>query len=162
MILIDNDYLTDKGKFTALNHHNSSICSDIAVIEKKCFSVPWTEQSIESQVFTEGSINAVIRDDKAENKPVGFICGQSVSDECELYRIAVLPEYRHQCIATQLMEYFINKCKSNGIKRIFLEVRCDNEPAKKLYEKHGFSEVGRRRNYYTEPVCDALIYKAEL
>lgn len=113
-------------------------------------------------MFTEGSINAVIRDDKAENKPVGFICGQSVSDECELYRIAVLPEYRHQCIATQLMEYFINKCKSNGIKRIFLEVRCDNEPAKKLYEKHGFSEVGRRRNYYTEPVCDALIYKAEL
>ena len=103
MILIDNDYLTDKGKFTALNHHNSSICSDIAVIEKKCFSVPWTERSIESQVFTEGSINAVIRDDKAENKPVGFICGQSVSDECELYRIAVLPEYRHQCIATQLM-----------------------------------------------------------
>ena len=162
MILIDNDCLTDKGKITALNHHNSSICSDIAAIEKKCFSVPWTERSIESQVFTEGSINAVIRDEKAENKPVGFICGQSVSDECELYRIAVLPEYRHQCIATQLMEYFINKCKNNGIKSIFLEVRCDNEPAKKLYEKHGFSEVGRRRNYYTEPVCDALIYKAEL
>ena len=142
MILIDNDCLTDKGKITALNHHNSSICSDIAAIE--------------------GSINVVIRDDKAENKPVGFICGQSVSDECELYRIAVLPEYRHQCIATQLMEYFINKCKNNGIKSIFLEVRCDNEPARKLYEKHGFSEVGRRRNYYTEPVCDALIYKAEL
>lgn len=162
MILIENDCLTDKGKIMALNHHNSSICSDIAVIEKKCFSVPWTERSIESQVFTEGSINAVIRDDKAENKPVGFICGQSVSNECELYRIAVLPEYRHQCIATQLMEYFINKCKSNGIKSIFLEVRCDNEPAKKLYEKHGFTEVGRRRNYYTEPVCDALIYKAEL
>ena len=60
------------------------------------------------------------------------------------------------------MEYFINKCKNNGINSIFLEVRCDNEPAKKLYEKHGFSEVGRRRNYYTEPVCDALIYKAEL
>lgn len=37
MILIDNDYLTDKGKITALNHHNSSICSDIAVIEKSVF-----------------------------------------------------------------------------------------------------------------------------
>ena len=37
MILIDNDYLTDKGKITALNHRNSSICSDIAVIEKKVF-----------------------------------------------------------------------------------------------------------------------------
>ena len=38
MILIDNDCLTYKGKITALNHHNSAICSDIAVIEKKCFS----------------------------------------------------------------------------------------------------------------------------
>lgn len=162
MILIDNDSLTDKGKITALNHHNSSICSDIAVIEKKCFSVPWTERSIESQVFTEGSINVVIRDDKAENKPVGFICGQSVSDECELYRIAVLPEYRHQCIATQLMEYFINKCKNNGIKSIFLEVRCDNEPAKKLYEKHGFTEVvfrhSRYHNIAPSPACCCLVF----
>ncbi len=154
MILIEKD----NGK----DSNSSVLCRDIGVIEKECFSVPWTSRSIESQVFTEASINAVIRDDKAENKPVGFICGQSVSDECELYRIAVLPEYRHQRIATQLMEYFINKCKSNGIKCIFLEVRCDNEPAKYLYEKHGFIKVGRRKNYYTEPVCDALIYKAEL
>ena len=154
MILIEKD----NGK----DSNSSVLCRDIGVIEKECFSVPWTSRSFESQVFAEGSINAVIRDEKAENKPVGFICGQSVSDECELYRIAVLPEYRHQCIATQLMEYFINKCKSNGIKSIFLEVRCDNEPAKYLYEKHGFIKVGRRKNYYTEPVCDALIYKAEL
>ena len=154
MILIEKD----NGK----DSNSSVLCRDIGVIEKECFSVPWTSRSIESQVFAEGSINAVIRDEKAENKPVGFICGQSVSDECELYRIAVLPEYRHQCIATKLMVYFINKCKSNGIKSIFLEVRCDNEPAKYLYEKHGFIKVGRRKNYYTEPVCEALIYKAEL
>ena len=113
MILIEKD----NGK----DSNSSALCRDIGVIEKECFSVPWTSRSIESQVFAEGSINAVIRDEKAENKPVGFICGQSVSDECELYRIAVLPEYRHRCIATQLMEYFINKCKSNGIKSIFLK-----------------------------------------
>lgn len=150
MILIEKD------------SNSTDLCRDIGVIEKECFSVPWTERSIESQVFTEGSINAVIRDEKAENKPVGFICGQSVSDECELYRIAVIPEYRKQGAADRLMNYFLDKCRENGIKNVFLEVRCDNEPAKYLYEKHGFSEVGRRRNYYTEPVCDALIYKAEL
>ena len=135
MILIEKD----NGK----DSNSSVLCRDIGVIEKECFSVPWTSRSIESHRLPKS-------------------CGQSVSDECELYRIAVLPEYRHQCIATQLMEYFINKCKSNGIKSIFLEVRCDNEPAKYLYEKHGFIKVGRRKNYYTEPVCDALIYKAEL
>ena len=150
MILIEKD------------NNNSTFCHDIRVIEKECFSVPWTERSIEGQVLTDGSITAVIRDDNAENRPAGYICGQSVADECELYRIAVLPKYRKQGIADRLMEYFFEKCCENGIKSIFLEVRCDNEPAKHLYEKHGFSEVGRRKNYYTEPICDALIYKATL
>lgn len=147
-----------------IEKHNSdtSLCRDIATIEKECFSVPWTSRSIESQVLTEGSISALIRDDSSDNRPTGYICGQSVSDECELYRIAVLPSYRKQGIADRLMIYFLDKCRESGIKNVFLEVRCDNEPAKHLYEKHGFTQVGRRRNYYTEPVCDALIYKAEL
>lgn len=165
MILIENDTVinteTDCGTQTE-KQMKTMLCKNIVTVEKMCFSVPWTERSIESQVFTEGSINAVIRDDKAENKPVGFICGQSVADECELYRIAVVPSYRKQGIADRLMTYFLDKCRENGIRNVFLEVRCDNEPAKKLYEKYGFSEVGRRRNYYTEPICDALIYKAEL
>lgn len=158
MILIEKEDSSEETK----NCSYTALCNNVATIEKKCFSVPWTSRSIESQVLTDGSIIALICDDKAENQPVGYVSGQSVSDECELYRIAVLPDYRKQGIADALMEYFIKKCKNNGIKSIFLEVRCDNEPAKKLYEKHGFGEVGRRRNYYTEPICDALIYKAEL
>lgn len=150
MILIEKD------------SNNTDLCRDIGVIEKECFSVPWTSRSIESQVLTEGAVFALIRDDRSDNRPVGYICGQSVSDECELYRIAVLPAYRKQGTADRLMSYFLGKCRENGIKNVFLEVRCDNEPAKHLYEKHGFCEVGRRRNYYTEPICDALIYKAEL
>lgn len=149
MILIEKD-------------NNTDLCRDIGVIEKECFSVPWTSRSIESQIMTDGSICVLIRDDRSDNRPVGYICGQSVSDECELYRIAVLPAYRKQGIADRLMSYFLDKCRENGIKNVFLEVRCDNEPAKHLYGKHGFCEVGRRRNYYTEPICDALIYKAEL
>ena len=149
MILIEKD------------SNSSMLCRDIGVIEKECFSVPWTSRSIESQVLTEGSVCALIRDE-TDDRPIGYICGQSVSDECELYRIAVLPGYRKQGAADRLMNYFIDKCRENGIKNVFLEVRCDNEPAKHLYEKHGFVKVGRRKNYYTEPVCDALIYKAEL
>ncbi|MBP3336589.1 MAG: ribosomal protein S18-alanine N-acetyltransferase [Ruminiclostridium sp.] len=149
MILIEKD------------SNSTDLCRDIGVIEKECFSVPWTSRSIESQVLTEGSVCALIRD-KTDNRPIGYICGQSVSDECELYRIAVLPGYRKQGAADRLMNYFLNKCRENGIKNVFLEVRCHNEPAKHLYEKHGFVKVGRRKNYYTEPVCDALIYKAEL
>lgn len=150
MILIEKD------------NNNSALCQDISAIEKECFSVPWTSRSIESQVLTDGSVAALIRDDNSDNRPIGYICGQSVSDECELYRIAVLPAYRKQGVADRLMSYFLDKCRENGIKNVFLEVRCDNEPAKHLYEKHGFCEVGRRRNYYTEPICDALIYKATL
>ena len=58
-----------------------------------------------------------------------------------------------------LMSEFIAQCEKNGINSIFLEVRRDNEPAKRLYEKHGFTAVGLRKNYYTAPICDAIIYR---
>lgn len=165
MILIENNPVTDTGTESTgqnVKQQRAALCKDVVNVEKMCFTVPWTERSVEAQIMTDGSITAVIRDDNAQDQPVGYICGQSVSDECELYRIAVVPTYRKQGIADRLMNYFLDKCRGNGIRNVFLEVRCDNDPAKKLYEKHGFIEVGRRRNYYTEPICDALIYKAEL
>lgn len=145
MILIEKDKIDPK-----------DISDSVSAIENICFSVPWTKRSIESQVLTDGSVFLLACDD--DNTPAGFICGQCVADECELYRIAVLPDYRRQGTADMLMERFLAECVDKGIRSVFLEVRCDNEAAKCLYEKHGFAIAGLRKNYYTEPVCDALIY----
>ena len=143
--------LTDKDKLSP-----EEITDSVAVIENECFSVPWTKRSIKSQILTEGSVFLLVRAD--DGKAAGYICGQCVADECELYRIAVLPDYRRLGAADMLMAEFISECEGKGVRSIFLEVRRDNEPAKRLYEKHGFTAVGLRKNYYTEPICDAIIY----
>lgn len=146
MILIDKEKLTPDG-----------ITDSVSAIENECFSVPWTKRSIKSQILTEGSVFSLVCTD--DGTPAGYICGQCVADECELYRIAVLPAYRRLGAADMLMAEFIAVCQGKGVRSIFLEVRRDNEPAKRLYEKHGFTAVGLRKNYYTEPICDALIFR---
>ncbi len=137
----------------------SAIISGVKNIENACFSVPWSERSIEGQIFTDGAIFACI----CENEEIaGYVCGQTVADECELYRIAVLVSHRKKGYANMLMEYFINECKSKAIKSIFLEVRSSNAPARSLYEKSGFQMLGVRKKYYSDPTEDAVIYKAEI
>ncbi len=137
----------------------SAIISGVKNIENSCFSIPWSERSIEGQIFTDGAIFACI----CENGEIaGYVCGQTVADECELYRIAVLESHRKKGYANMLMEYFISECKSKAIKSIFLEVRSSNTPARSLYEKSGFQMLGVRKKYYSDPTEDAVIYKAEI
>ncbi len=146
MILIENNS-------TEKSVHD--ITDSVYEIEKACFSTPWSKRSLESQIFTDSAVFAVIYDN---DTAAGYITGQIVADECELYRIAVLPQYRKQRLATRLMEYFLDKCEENNVKSIFLEVRSGNAPARSLYEKSGFKVLAVRKNYYSNPGEDAVIY----
>ena len=149
MILTDN---TEKGKECTL--------SAVARIESECFSVPWTKRAIESQIYTDGAVFALLITDDGE--AAGFVCGQTASDECELYRIAVLPKYRGQGNAAKLMTRFIDECRSRGIKNVFLEVRQGNTAARRLYERFSFVPGGRRKNYYSNPTEDAVVYRLSI
>ena len=146
--------LTDK------NCDKNLIIKSVTKIEATCFSVPWTERSVEAQLVTDSGILVCSAD---ENGAItGYVCGQIAADECELYRIAVLNEHRGKGYAKELMEYFLNKCKENNIVSVFLEVRSSNTPARALYEKYGFLNIATRKNYYHEPTEDAVIYRCEI
>ena len=77
--------------------------------------------------------------------------------EGEILNLAVDSTRRRQRIGSQLMKDALAICKAAGVKRIFLEVRNSNEAARKFYLIMGFTEVGRRREYYSRPLEDALI-----
>ena len=136
-----------------------AVINGVQNIENACFSVPWSQRSIESQIFTEGSVFACICNN---DEIAGYICGQIVADECELYRIAVLTSHRKKGYADALMNYFLDECKKKAVNNIFLEVRSSNTPARTLYEKFSFQTIGIRKNYYSAPTEDAVIYKCEL
>ncbi len=81
------------------------------------------------------------------SRPVGFALARSVLDESELLLIATTSESQRQGIGLRLIESVIGWSRKNSVKKVMIEVRSGN-PALALYTKVGFTEVGRRENYY--------------
>lgn len=84
-----------------------------------------------------------------------------VLDEGYITNVAVRPEYRRQGIAGELLGVFRRFAEGNRMAFLTLEVRDSNASARALYAKHGFSEVGVRKNYYDHPKEDAVIMTLE-
>jgi len=81
---------------------------------------------------------------------VGFVTGQALFEEAELYYLALAPHVRRQGLGKQLLAAFFETCRSKGVEAIFLEVREGNVSAISLYEKSGFEPMGQRKNYYPD------------
>jgi len=88
----------------------------------------------------------------------GFVCAKTVAGEWEIENVVVSAGFLRRGIANQLLRALIQRAESEAASAILLEVRESNPPARGLYEKHGFREVGRRRAYYRNPVEDAILY----
>ena len=78
-----------------------------------------------------------------------------------MMNIAVHPDFRRQGIAERLVDTLIRELRKLDSRCLTLEVRASNEPAKNLYEKLGFVQIGKRPNYYRNPKEDALIMRKE-
>jgi ribosomal-protein-alanine N-acetyltransferase len=90
---------------------------------------------------------------------VGFLLFWRLGGELELHKIAVGGAWQRRGHAARLLEFFVQTGRSWGSERAVLEVRASNVAAIRLYEKFAFRPVGRRRDYYTLPVEDALVYE---
>lgn len=123
-------------------------------LEKKCFSVPWSEESIHAMFSEKGYWNLTARDD---GSLVGYIGMKAVLDEADITNVAVDPNRRRQGIGKMLLRGLLAKAGELRIRRIFLEVRVSNTAARALYEQAGFRTVDVRKNYYEKPKEDAYI-----
>ena len=95
------------------------------------------------------------------NIPVGYVSVSSVIDESEIRKIVVAKDFRQKGIGYTLMCEVLDRLKNNGTSTVFLEVRSNNLPAKKLYEKNGFIKIHERQKYYNDG-ADADIYRLSL
>jgi len=132
--------------------------SRVAALEKLCFSDPWSENSVASELKNPLSLWLVA----VEGEFVaGYVGSQTVMDETDMMNVAVHPDFRRRGIAEMLVTALVDALKQRGSRCLTLEVRASNEPARTLYEKLGFSQVGLRKNYYRNPREDALILRKE-
>ena len=132
--------------------------AQVAALETLCFSDPWSENSVASELNNVLSLWLVALDGETV---VGYVGSQSVLGESDMMNVAVHPDYRRQGIAEKLVNELAAALKKRGNHCLSLEVRASNEPAQKLYEKLGFRQVGRRPNYYRNPKEDACILRKE-
>ena len=137
---------------------NEAHVAQVAQLEKCCFSMPWSENAIRSELTNPLSCWIVAVE---QNKVVGYVGSQSVMGEADMMNIAVDAAYRRAGVAETLVDTLIAHLRSQKTYCLTLEVRASNEPAIKLYEKHGFVQLGRRPGYYYAPREDALIYRKE-
>jgi ribosomal-protein-alanine N-acetyltransferase len=89
----------------------------------------------------------------------GFIIAKAMGDELEIENLAVHSSARRLGFGTALLRELLQTARSEGIKAIFLEVRESNQSARRFYEKHAFTGMGRRKRYYRGPDEDAMIYR---
>ena len=132
--------------------------SQVAELEKICFSDPWSEKSVASELNNKLALWLVAVDGK---RVAGYVGSQTVIDETDMMNVAVHPEYRRQGIAQQLVAELVEQLRSVGSHALTLEVRASNDPAIALYKKLGFLQAGLRKNYYRNPKEDALILRKE-
>jgi len=91
----------------------------------------------------------------------GFLVARSLGSEWELENIAIAGSARRRGLGTRLLGEFLKAARSRGATAVFLEVRESNSAARRLYEKAGFLEAGRRAAYYHDPVEAAVTYRLD-
>jgi ribosomal-protein-alanine N-acetyltransferase len=131
----------------------------ILEIENLSFSVPWSLNGFLQELENPVSQLWALLSDKVV---LGYFCFWAVREEMQLLDLAVHPEYRNRGHGSFLLKKMIDLALLNGISRIWLEVRASGSSARRLYEKFGFAESGRRKNYYTDPAEDAIVMSLAL
>jgi ribosomal-protein-alanine N-acetyltransferase len=134
----------------------------LAVIHAASFNRGWSEQEFE-QLLTDRSVIA----DRAASgsRIVGFIVSRRAVDEAEILSVAVARNGRGRGLARRLLDLHLRRLAGFGLRTVFLEVDENNTPARRLYARAGFSEVGRRPGYYAqgrEKSASALVLRREL
>ncbi len=128
--------------------------SQIAEIERLCFSLPWSENALRDEIENENAhfLAAVVG-----QKVTGYIGIIEICGEADITNVAVHPDFRRLGIAQKLL----NSAEEGAIQRscesITLEVRESNEAAIRLYSGNGYKTVGIRKNFYEKPTENAIL-----
>nr|WP_158217324.1 ribosomal protein S18-alanine N-acetyltransferase [Microbulbifer agarilyticus] len=127
-----------------------SDCDALAALARGAHSHPWSAQQYRDSL-SSGHRCWVLRAPEAVQGPLSGLVACCVTsrlfDEIEILDVAVAPGWQNRGVGTQLLQRVLAQCPDD-IARVLLEVRASNRPARAVYHKLGFSEDGRRKNYY--------------
>lgn len=116
----------------------------VAALTRRADPFGWTLRNYADAIAADNTLTVMLEGDCI----IGVSAVMHVIDESELLEIAVDPQFQGKGLGKQLLRVTMDAAKRNGASRMFLEVRVSNDRARKMYTSFGFSETGRRKNYY--------------
>jgi ribosomal-protein-alanine N-acetyltransferase len=117
----------------------------LAALHGAAFHRGWGESDFEQMLLDR---NIVADRAAAGRNVVGFVVSRLVLDEAEILSITVAAHRRGKGLARQLLDLHLRRLAGLGARSVFLEVEEGNVPARRLYQRAGFRQVGRREGYY--------------
>lgn len=133
-------------------------CERMAELEELSLENPWSAVSLCESLGEPSALSWIA---ECGRDVVGFAVGRTAGDEAELLRIAVDPAWRRSGIGGELLARFLKSSLEGRLACVHLEVRAENSPARRLYERLGFVLAGVRTGYYADGT-DAALYRRDL
>ena len=134
----------------------------IAALHAASFHRGWSEDEVEHLLIER---HVVTHRATVGRRLLGFILSRLIEDEAEILSIAVASSWRGRGLARRLLDLNLRRLAGLGARTVFLEVDEDNAPARRLYRRAGFREVGRREGYYRDAAgkaTAALVLRRDL
>ncbi len=118
---------------------------EVFALESSVYPHPWSRGNFVDSL-SSGYNSWTLRDDSGAL--VGYFLLMAVVDEAHLLNVAVAAPRQREGIGLFLLDKIVSCARGLSMDSILLEVRPSNLRALKVYEKYGFAEIGRRKNYY--------------
>jgi ribosomal-protein-alanine N-acetyltransferase len=131
--------------------------AEILTIERICFSNPWSQDTFRGEIQNKAISFPLVVIYPGDKKIIGYVIFWQIGDEAQINNVAIHPDYQGKGFGEQTLRYVLERLRENGIHFVSLEVRVSNLPALRLYRKLGFTVLGIRKEYYTNPVEDAYV-----
>jgi [ribosomal protein S18]-alanine N-acetyltransferase len=142
--------------------------SAIMPVEKLIYPFPWTEANFRDSIKA-GYDGWILFDDAASESKglpfVGYCLLMWAMDEIHILNFSIDQGHQRQGWGMRMIHWLGRDGFHRGARALLLEVRPSNVSAISLYEKAGFVELGRRKNYYPSHAGtkeDAIVMQANL
>jgi [ribosomal protein S18]-alanine N-acetyltransferase len=132
----------------------------VVAIDQLSFANPWSAESYHYELVVNQASHfwvLLAPTPPAERQVVGYAGFWLIVDEAHIGTVAIHPLWRRRGLGEKLLVRLLGQARDLGAVLATLEVRAGNRVAQRLYERHGFVQVGRRKKYYQDNGEDALL-----
>jgi ribosomal-protein-alanine N-acetyltransferase len=136
--------------------------AEVHAIEVRSFSNPWHKTTFLGEIQNRSVAYPYVAVSDPDHRIIGYVLFWLIDDEAQINNIAVHPDHRGKRIGEELVRFALDKIRHLGGTFVTLEVRQSNTAAIKLYHKLGFTLLGVRKGYYSNPSEDADVMSFDL